>query len=178
MGGRRRKLLSGSAFACLALAPGLAFAQLSADPSGTRFSAGGQAPIIGQTGRSTDITLGAPRTVIAWSSFSLGADQSVVYRFQDRSWIVLNRIAGSALIDGQVEALVGSQRGAGNVWFTAPGGVIFGPNARVNVGGLLATPASAAIAGFLDPTNPRRSPNCRPRRLPRRRPAPAGRRQP
>jgi filamentous hemagglutinin family protein len=149
----RRRLLAGCALASAALLPGLAQAQLTADSSGIQVSAGGAPPIIGQSGRTTDITLGAPRTILTWSSFNLAADQAVVYRFQDRSWIVLNRVGGSALIDGQIEALVGAQRGAGNVWFSAPGGVIFGSNARVNVGGLLATPATVASSSFLNPGN-------------------------
>lgn len=150
----RRRLLGGCAFAAVVLAPALAHAQLALDGGATQFSAGGQAPLIGLAGRTTDITLGAPRTILSWSKFSLGADQSVVYRFQDKSWIVLNKVSGQAVIDGQVEALVGAQRGAGNVWFSAPGGVLFGPNARVNVGGLLATSAAVVQSGFLDPSNP------------------------
>ena len=88
--------------------------------------------------------------MINWSSYTLGADQTAVYRFQDPTWIVLNRITGQAVIDGQIEALVGAQRNSGHVWFSAPGGIIFGANARVNVGGLLATTASVGQAAFLD----------------------------
>ncbi|WP_293680737.1 filamentous hemagglutinin N-terminal domain-containing protein [uncultured Phenylobacterium sp.] len=149
----RRRLLAASAFAVAALAPGLTLAQLTPDPTGTAFSAGGQAPSITQSAGGADISLGAPRTILTWSSFALGSDQSVVYRFQDKSWIVLNRVAGQALINGQIESVVSSQRGAGNVWFSAPGGVVFGPNAQVNVGGLLATPATVAQGAFLDPNN-------------------------
>lgn len=109
--------------------------------------------MIAQVGRTTDIALGAPRTIIPWSSYKLTSDQAVVYRFQDRSWIVLNKVSGQAMIDGSIESLVGTQRGGGAVWFQAPGGVIFGPNARVNVGGLLATTGAVTQAGFLDPGN-------------------------
>ncbi|MDB5425481.1 MAG: hypothetical protein JWQ29_2897, partial [Phenylobacterium sp.] len=150
--GLRLRLMAGCAAACVALAPGLALAQLAPDAAGTLFS-GGQAPIIGQTAHTTDITLGAPRTILAWSSYNLTADQTAIYRFQDPSWIVLNRVNGPATIDGQIEALVGTQRGAGNVWFASSGGVIFGPNAKVNVGGLLATTAAVTQSGFLDPSN-------------------------
>ena len=147
-----RWLLATCAVSAL-LAPGLAHAQLVANPAATQTSAGGQAPVIVQGSRTTDITLNAPRTILGWSSFNLGSDQSVFFRFQDRGGIVLNKISGVATINGQVEALVGAERGAGNVWFQAPGGVIFGPNAQINVGGLLATPAAVTEAGFLDPTS-------------------------
>jgi filamentous hemagglutinin family protein len=149
----RLQLLAGAAFAVLTGAPGVALAQLTLDGGGVQFSAGGSAPVITQAGRSVDITLGAPRTIIPWSSFKLGSDQAAVYRFADRGWIVLNKVSGQAVIDGSIEALVGAQRGGGNVWFQAPGGVLFGPNARVNVGGLLATTGAVAQGGFLDPAN-------------------------
>lgn len=146
------RLVALCAIVSLIVAPTMAEAQLV--PAGpAQFSAGGQAPLIATTDRVTDISLGAPRTILNWSNFSLTADQTVVYRFQDRNWIVLNRISGPALIDGQIESLLGGQRGAGNVWFSAPGGLLFGPNARVSVGGLLATPAVVVAADFLDPSN-------------------------
>lgn len=130
-----------------------AHAQLVLDAAATLVSPGGQSPAIVQTARTADITLGAPRTVLNWSTFNLASDQAVVYRFGDRSWIVLNRVTGQAVLDGQIEAFVGNARGAGNVWFYAPGGVVIGSNARVNVGGLLATSGQVATAGFLDPSN-------------------------
>ena len=153
MGSRAtRRRIALSAGISVILMSGSAAAQLV--PGGpAQVSPGGQAPVIAVTDRVTDISLGAPRTILNWSSFSLAADQTVVYRVQDRSWIVFNRISGPALIDGQIESLLGTQRGAGNVWFSAPGGVLFGPNARVNVGGLLATTAAVQVADFLDPSN-------------------------
>ncbi|MBL8555070.1 MAG: filamentous hemagglutinin N-terminal domain-containing protein [Phenylobacterium sp.] len=147
----RNRLLAGCALAAAAMAPAAAQAQLALDGPAT-VSAGGRGPTVTQTARVTDITLGAPRTVLNWSTFNLTSDSAVVYRFEDRSWIVLNRVGGQAVIDGQVEALAANGRG-GNVWFYAPGGVIFGGNARVNVGGLLATSAAVAQSAFLDPGN-------------------------
>jgi filamentous hemagglutinin family protein len=145
----RRWLAAGGALVAAGLVPGLSCAQLT--PAGTaQFSSGGQAPIISQARQTTDITLQAPRTLLGWSAFNLTANQTAIYRFQDPSWIVLNKVSGQTVIDGQIEALVGTQRGAGNVWFSSPGGVIFGPNARVTVGSLMATPATVAAASFLD----------------------------
>ena len=151
--GLRLQLMAGCALAGVALSPGLAHAQLAYVPAATVFSAGGTAPTVGQTAHTTDVTLGAQRTILNWSSYNLAADQTVIYRFQNAGGIVLNRITGQAVVDGTVEALVGAQRGAGAVWFAAPGGVIFGPNARVNVGGLLATSAAVMQASFLDAAN-------------------------
>jgi filamentous hemagglutinin family protein len=150
--GHRRRLLAGCALVAVTCAPGFTCAQVTL-AGAAQVSAGGQAPIVTQTGGVTDITLGAPRTILNWSSFNLASDQAAVFRFGDRSWVVLNRVSGQAVINGAIEALAGGQRGAGNVWFQAPGGVVFGPDARVNVGGLLATSGAVAAAGFLDPSN-------------------------
>jgi filamentous hemagglutinin family protein len=147
----RSSLLAGAAYAAALLAPDLASAQLAGDGSSPQFSGGGQAPTITTAGRTTDITLRATRTILGWSVFNVGASDTVIYRLPDRGAIVLNRITtGQAVIDGRIESLVGNQLNAGNVWFSAPGGVVFGPNARVDVGGLLATSANVSPADFLD----------------------------
>ena len=148
----RDRLFAGCAFSICTMAAFAAQAQLVSG-TGSLTSTVGLAPVITTSGTVTDISLGAARTILNWSSFGLGADQTAVYRFQDPSWIVLNRVSGPTLIDGRIEAMVGGQPNSGNVWFAAPGGVIFGPNARVNVGGLLATTGSIAQAAFLDPNN-------------------------
>lgn len=148
---QNRHDFAGVALAILALAPLEAQAQLVS--GGSALVGSGSQPAVVTSSGVTDITLGAPRTILDWTSFNLGLDKAVVYRFQDPAWIVLNRVNGQAVIDGQIESLVGGQRSSGNVWFSAPGGVIFGPNARLNVGGLLATTASVATSGFLDSGN-------------------------
>ncbi len=148
----RGRLLAGCAFSLFTVTPLATHAQLISGASAVT-GPGGQAPVIATSGTVTDITLGSARTILNWSSFGLGADQTAVYRFQDPSWIVLNRVTGPAVIDGRIEAMVGGQSNSGNVWFASPGGVIFGPNARVNVGGLLATTGTVAQAQFLDSTN-------------------------
>ncbi len=150
--GTRDRLLAGCALSIFATAPFAAQAQLVSG-AGALTSAGGVAPVITSSGTVTDISLGAARTILNWSSYGLGTDQTAVYRFQDPSWIVLNRVSGQAVIDGRIEAMVGGQPNSGNVWFAAPGGVVFGPNARVTVGGLLATTGSIAQAAFLDTGN-------------------------
>jgi filamentous hemagglutinin family protein len=148
----RRHLLAGSALAALALAPCAALAQLVT--GGTpQTSAGGEQPVIIQSPGTNDITLGAARTIIPWQTFNLGADEIAVFRFQSPGWIVLNKVAGSATINGQIEAIVGNTRRSGNVWFSAPGGVVFGPSALVNVGSLLATTGTISEGDFLDPGN-------------------------
>ena len=105
------------------------------------------------TGPATSYVIApnAHRTIIDWSSFSLAATDSLAFTFATRSDIALNRIAsGTANIDGVLKATVAGAYG-GNVWFTAPGGVVFGSGAAVDVGGLLATasPLSMTDSAFL-----------------------------
>ncbi|HYD44700.1 MAG TPA: filamentous hemagglutinin N-terminal domain-containing protein [Phenylobacterium sp.] len=157
--GRGRRWLGGGALGgVLSLTLGLAGAAAypsNSDP-GVQVSPGGAGPSISTPPASgtgaMDIVLGAPRTILTWQDFNVAAGETVNFRFDQRSWIVLNRLTGGQMtIDGQVNGLVGGGAG-GNVWFSAPNGVVFGPNARVNVGGLLATTSQLLDdESFLDP---------------------------
>jgi filamentous hemagglutinin family protein len=102
------------------------------------------APVITTpSANSTIVALKQNRTLINWSSFDISKGQQVDFLFQSNSGIVLNRVSGPAMIDGKLLGCVitcgaGGSIG-GNVWIYSPSGVIFGSNAQVNVGGLLAT---------------------------------------
>ena len=91
----------------------------------------------------TSVTLKQSRTLINWSSFDIAQGQQVDFLFQSNAGIVLNRVTSLALINGKLLGCVttcgaGGSIG-GNVWIFSPQGVVFGPHAQVNVGGLLAT---------------------------------------
>ena len=107
---------------------------------------------------STNVTLNQARTLIDWSSFNLAQGQQVDFLFKSNNWIVLNRVLSVAHINGGVMGCVmtcgaGGAIG-GNVWFYSPAGVIFGPHAQVNVGGLLATTSPLlSEADFLNGAN-------------------------
>ncbi|MCC7267792.1 MAG: filamentous hemagglutinin N-terminal domain-containing protein [Caulobacteraceae bacterium] len=145
--GRKRRWLAGSALGgVLGLTLGLAGA--AAYPSNTtptvQVGAGGSPPSIPAVAPAAgtgelDIVLGGARTILTWQDFNLAAGETVNFHFDQNSWIVLNRVTGGQMtLNGEINGLVGGAAG-GNVWFSAPSGVVFGPNARVNVGGLLAT---------------------------------------
>lgn len=120
-------------------------------------SAGGGQPIVAASGGTVRVDLNAPRTIIDWSSFNLTAGERADFLFDQRNWIVLNRVTGSAInINGQVFAGQAANlnsalptTASGNVWFYSPQGVAFGANARVDVGGLLATSAAPNTAQLL-----------------------------
>jgi len=116
----------------------------------------------GTAGSVTTVNVTGSRTVIDWSSFNLTDSETINFQFSNRDNIVLNRITGVATIDGILNGCVGICSGAnygGSVWLYSANGVIFGLNAQVNVGNLLATTASldraldSTSGGFLDPTS-------------------------
>ena len=156
----RQVLAAGSALAAL-LAAGHA-AALPVPGSGPALvSAGGAQPIIQTGSTQVGVDLNAPRTIIDWSSFNLGAGETAQFRFDQRNWVVLNRVASGPInINGTVTGYQAANLSAplptvtsGNVWFYSPQGVAFGNGARVDVGGMLATSAAVNEAQFLNASN-------------------------
>ncbi|NIJ21001.1 filamentous hemagglutinin family protein [Sphingomonas naasensis] len=145
----RNRLLLGTALAMLTAAP--AYAQVSG-MTGASAQSNGTAPTFnnGTPGR-TAITLNGSRTLIDWNTFDIGSTDTATYYFQDGKDIVLNRVKiGSANIDGTLEGRVGtpaSSQYGGNIWVLARDGVIFGANARISTGGLLASTATTIEGG-------------------------------
>ncbi len=113
--------------------------------------ASGAGPVIAVGGQTT-VTLQSPRTIITWSGYDVAADESVSYVFDNRNWIVLNKISTftAPTVAGTITGKVGGAFG-GNIWFTSPGGIIFGAGSRFDAGGILVTTASPASADFLNP---------------------------
>lgn len=153
-----RRLLAGAAALTL-LAPGPASALPVAAGGSSPTSAGGAQPTIGGSSSVLDVNLNAARTIIDWSTFNVSGSEAVNFYFDQRNWIVLNRVTNSAInIDGTIRAIHSATSGptaptGGNVWFYSPQGVAFGPNARVDVGGLLATSATVDANAFLNASN-------------------------
>lgn len=156
---RRTLLASGAAAAALAGVPAAALPVLSNITP--QVSAGGAQPVIQSTTGAVRVDLNAPRTIIDWQSFNLTSGEQAQFRFDQRNWIVLNRVqSGAITIDGQVTGYQAANlnsalpaQTSGNVWFYSPQGVAFGPNARVDVGGMLATSAAVNEAQFLSASN-------------------------
>lgn len=94
-------------------------------------------------GQGTIVTNGANEMVIKqttdklginWQSFNVGADGHVIFDQPGTHSIALNRVIGS---DGS--AILGKIDANGQVFLINPNGVIFGKDAKVNVGGLVAS---------------------------------------
>lgn len=96
-----------------------------------------------------DVNSSSRRVVIRWDSFNIGAGNEVVFTLPDGQSIAVNRVA--CVANCLASNINGSLRSNGNVWILNPAGVLFGVGARVDVGGLLATPASIDdLRGFVN----------------------------
>ncbi|MFM7708322.1 MAG: filamentous hemagglutinin N-terminal domain-containing protein, partial [Gammaproteobacteria bacterium] len=90
-------------------------------------------------GTTVDIQTNARRMVIDWQSFNIGEGHRVNFLLPDRASIAVNRVRGVG--SEFVSSINGDLWSNGNVWLLNPNGVFFGATARVDVAGLLATPA-------------------------------------
>ncbi len=112
-------------------------------PQGATVTAG-QATVAAPNARTTIVTQSSAKAVIDWSSFSIGRDASVTFQQPSTVAIALNRVRGpdASIIEGKLSA-------NGQIWLVNANGVLFGPGAHVDVGGLIATTADIANSDFL-----------------------------
>ncbi|WP_270527942.1 filamentous hemagglutinin N-terminal domain-containing protein, partial [Mitsuokella jalaludinii] len=90
------------------------------------------------TRQDKDMTVNqdSKRLAIDWAGFDIANDERVTFRQPDRDSVALNRVVGDAasVIDGALS-------GNGHVYVINPNGVLFGKNASVDVGSLVASTA-------------------------------------
>ncbi len=89
---------------------------------------------ISQAGAVTTIQQGSQTLQLNWQSFNVGASNTVNFVQPGASSLAVNRILGST-----PSAVLGNLNANGQVWLINPNGVMFGPSARVNVGGIVAS---------------------------------------
>jgi filamentous hemagglutinin family protein len=114
-----------------------------ANPTGGQVVAGSAAISNGAPG-TLNIQQSSHRAIINWQSFSIGAGETVNFLQPAASSVVLNRVLGN-----DPSALFGRLNANGTVMLVNPNGVVFGPTARVDVGGLVATTANIRNADFM-----------------------------
>ena len=129
------------ALACaLAAAGSPAGAQTHSLPAGAAV-VHGQASIVTQGSRMT--VSNSPNAVLNWQSFSIGAGHSVHFEQAGASSQVLNRVLGR-----DPSQIAGRLSSNGAVWLLNPYGVVFGPDARVDVAGLVASTLNISDADW------------------------------
>src|SRR5580658_6855615 len=113
------------------LSLGASFAQ-AGGPSGGQVIAGTGS--IAQSGTLTTITQSSPKLSLSWTSFNIAPQDTVDFVQPSASAIAVNRI-----FDTNGTQILGHLNANGQVYLINPDGVLFGPGAQVNVGGLVAS---------------------------------------
>jgi filamentous hemagglutinin family protein len=138
-GSKLRKRLAG-----FFLATGLVISSaslVSANPTGPTVQHG-QVHIT--PGIQTQIQQLTSKAIIDWRSFSIGSSESVHFLQPSDLAVILNRVTG-----GDPSVILGQMRANGNVFLINSSGILFGPNSRVNVGGLVASTLDISNQDFL-----------------------------
>lgn len=123
--GRFRKL-------ALALAVAGAASGVQATPAGGAVVDGNA--LINITGNSTVINQTTDAVTINWLNFDINADESVTFLQPDSNSLALNRV-----LTGNGTEIQGQLTANGRVFILDANGVLFGQNAQVNVGSLVAS---------------------------------------
>ena len=113
-------------------------------PAGGQISAGAGS-IVTQDANRLVVNQQTDRLAIDWASFSIGAGRSVQFNQPSASAVALNRVNG---VDPSV--IQGSLTANGQVFLVNPNGVIFGRDAQVSVGSLIATTRDISQADFMN----------------------------
>ncbi len=89
---------------------------------------------ISTSGATTTINQASDKLSLNWQSFNVGKTESVNFVQPSTSAIAVNRI-----LDTQGSQILGKINANGQVWLINPNGVLFGNDAQINVGGLVAS---------------------------------------
>ncbi len=131
------------ALRALALATSLiAGANALASPTGGTVSAG-QGSIV-SSGAVTTINQTTPKMAINWQGFNVAAGETVNFVQPGSSAVALNRVLGT---DGT--QILGKLNANGQVFILNPNGVLFGKNAQVSVGALVASTLQMSDSDFM-----------------------------
>lgn len=123
---------------------GLGFpASLLANPSGPTVAAG-QANIAGLGTAQVTIHQQTQQAIINWNQFNIGPHELTRFIQPSSSSIALNRI-----FDVNPSQIFGRLEANGSVILLNPNGILFGPNAQVNVNGLIASSLNLSNEQFL-----------------------------
>lgn len=135
---RRRHLATTTALAALMVLPAAAWA----GPQGGTVVNGAAA--ISQAGSVTTINQSSGKAIINWQGFSVAPTETVNFNQPSASAATLNRVIGN-----EASVIQGALNANGQVFIVNSAGVLFGKNAQVNVGGLVASTLDISNENFL-----------------------------
>ena len=114
-----------------------------ANPTGPAV-VGGDATVSGLGTSHVTIAQASQQAIINWQQFNIAPNEVTQFIQPNVQAIALNRI-----FDQNPSQIFGSLRANGTVILLNPNGIMFGPNAQVNVGGLIASSLNLSNANFL-----------------------------
>lgn len=129
---RTFQLLSFALLACSCLSPAALALDPATLPKGGKVVSGNAS--INQSGGAMDIHQSSNRAILNWKSFDVGSGAQVQFHQPSQNAVALNRVQA-----GNASQIYGDIRANGQVYLVNPSGVLFGPSARVDVGGLVAS---------------------------------------
>ena len=126
----------------MGLACWLASGTALANPAGGVVAAGNAQ--ITSSGSTVTIGQQSDRAVVDWQSFDIQQGEHTHFQQPSANSVTLNRIrdAKASFINGQLTA-------NGKIYAVNPNGILFGPNAAVDVGGLVATTSGISNENFM-----------------------------
>jgi filamentous hemagglutinin family protein len=125
-----------------ALALAFYAAGAAANPQGGVVKAG--SATIAPNGSRLEVVQSSQRAVIDWRSFSIGAGRSVAFKQPSAASATLNRVTGP-----EMSAILGLLTANGTVFLVNPNGILIGPGAKIDVGGLVAATANISNENFM-----------------------------
>jgi fibronectin-binding autotransporter adhesin len=144
-GGRGRHLAMRPLSLAVALMMGGALHAQTLPTGGT--IVGGQGHI-GTTGSTMTVQQNSTKLAVNWTSFNIGAGNTVVFNQPSSQSVALNSVLG-----GSRSEIYGNLRSNGQVFLINPNGVLFGKSAQVSVGGLFASTLPINTSAFMSGTD-------------------------
>ncbi|TDX61815.1 filamentous hemagglutinin family protein [Methylosinus sp. sav-2] len=102
------------------------------------------AATIASAGSVTNITQATNRAIINWQGFSIGAGETVNFLQPTATSVTLNRVVGN-----EQSVISGALNANGRVFLVNSAGILFGKDAQVNVGGLVASTLDISNSNFM-----------------------------
>ena len=115
-------------------------------PTGPKVGSGSVSITQTQTNAAASMVVNqtSPKAIVNWDTFNLGSKAAITFNQPNTSSALLNRI-----LDNNPSQILGQIKSNGQIFFTNPNGIYFGPSSSVSVGSLLATTNSISDKDFL-----------------------------
>ena len=131
----RRSLAAVAVASCFAAGGALA------NPTGPTVTHG--TAVFQQSGNVLQIT-NSPNAIINWQGFSIGVNELTCFIQNSAVSAVLNRV-----ITQHPSQILGALQSNGRVFLINPNGIVFGPNSRIDVSGMVASTLNLSDTDFL-----------------------------